>query len=141
MRTPIITTTTATITTIMSVVLLLTTINVTNTSSQEEEKTLIEYPGLLINEKRSDYTLAKDRTKRGVFWDLFQKVVITKNLIVDVIKLKIQHTSRSFSKRFKSTQFKFELFKLFSFPFSLLNPVFSNLTYYYYVDTRNELSC
>uniref|UniRef100_A0A1B0G4R3 Uncharacterized protein n=1 Tax=Glossina morsitans morsitans TaxID=37546 RepID=A0A1B0G4R3_GLOMM len=83
MRTPIITTTTATTTTIMSVVLLLTTINVTNTSSQEKERTLIEYPGLLINEKRSDYTLAKDRTKRGVFWDLFQKVVITKNLIVD----------------------------------------------------------
>uniref|UniRef100_A0A1A9UEB8 Uncharacterized protein n=1 Tax=Glossina austeni TaxID=7395 RepID=A0A1A9UEB8_GLOAU len=95
MRTPIITatittitTTTATATTIMSVVLLLTTINVTNTSSQEEEKTLIEYPGLLINGKRFDYTLPKERTKRGVFWDLFQKVVITKNLIVDVKKFK-----------------------------------------------------
>lgn len=26
----------------------------------------------------------KLRTKRGVFWDFFQKMVITKNLIVDV---------------------------------------------------------
>ncbi|KAI9590201.1 uncharacterized protein ACN427_010537 isoform 1-T2 [Glossina fuscipes fuscipes] len=83
MRTPIPTTTTITITTIMSIILLIITINVTNTSSQEEEKTLIEYPGLAIKEKRYDYTLPKERTKRGAFWDLFQKVVITKNLIVD----------------------------------------------------------
>lgn len=26
----------------------------------------------------------KLRTKRGVFWDFFQKMIITKNLIVDV---------------------------------------------------------
>ena len=29
----------------------------------------------------------KSRTKRGVFWDFFQKMIITKNLIVDVSAL------------------------------------------------------
>lgn len=40
---------------------------------------------IMSNEMQTeDSSEPKLRTKRGVFWDFFQKMVITKNLIVDV---------------------------------------------------------
>lgn len=42
-----------------------------------------------------DSNEAKSRSKRGFFWDVFQKMVITKNLIVDVSISQFSYSLRS----------------------------------------------